>query len=139
MNKLKRHCPECMSTTVDYSKIEFDDERCISITAYGYCHKCKTHFKDHYGVVFKTCEKYDYDPWDGPMSAPVSNSSSKKPKVTLKRVPHKHVYEYYRTCSSGMSPDAGMVWEEWRCNRNGCGDIIRRNERILEQEAWWNR
>ena len=40
----KRHCPECMSTNVEYRKIEFDVERCIAITAYGYCHKCKTHF-----------------------------------------------------------------------------------------------
>jgi hypothetical protein len=32
-----------------------------------------------------------------------------------------------------------MVWEEWCCNRNGCGAIIHRNGRILEQEAWWNR
>lgn len=62
-----------------------------------------------------------------------------KHQATLKLVPHRHVYEYYRTCSAGMSPDAGMVWEEWRCNRNGCGDIIRRNERFLFQDTWWNR
>lgn len=79
MNRPKRHCPECMSTNVDYRKIEFDDERCISITAYGYCHKCKTHFKDHYGVVFKTCDKYDYDSWDGPMSAPVTYGTLEEP------------------------------------------------------------
>ena len=67
-----RHCPNCMSTNIDYSEIEFDDDRRISITAYGYCYACKAHFKDNYGVVFKSSSKYDYDPYDGPAGAPVS-------------------------------------------------------------------
>ena len=50
---------------------------------------------------------------------------------------HRHIYSFYREESSGISPDAGYVWEEWRCDR--CGKIIRRNERILEDEEWWNR
>ena len=50
---------------------------------------------------------------------------------------HHHKYSFYREQSYGMSPDAGCVYEEWRCAI--CGDIIRRNERVLEDKEWWNR
>ena len=138
MNK-PHHCPKCGSKNVDYRYIIWDSNNNKRVVGKCCCHDCKTLFKEHYLTDYQGSEICEYETLDCPMSAPVSNSSSKKSKVTLKRVPHKHVYEYYRTCSAGMSPDAGMVWEEWRCNRSGCGDIIRRNERILEQEAWWNR
>lgn len=138
MNK-PRHCPRCKSDNVSYTKLDFSAKDNKVLTARGYCHNCKASFEEMYSIDFRGTRLYEDNPYAGPAGAPVSYNAPKQPKVTLKRVPHKHVYEYYRTCSSGMSPDAGMVWEEWRCNRNGCGDIIRRNERILEQEAWWNR
>lgn len=136
-----RNCPNCGSDMVDYTKIDFTarDNKCIS--AHGYCHSCKAHFDELYSTSFIATGLCKDDPYAGPAGAPVTQGTpeSYKPKATLKRVPHRHVYEYYRTCSSGMSPDAGVVWEEWRCNRNGCGDIIRRNERVLEDQEWWNR
>lgn len=132
MNK-PRHCPKCKSDNVDYTKIDFSAKDNRVITALGYCHNCKAHFEELYSTDFMVTRLYEDKPYTGPAGAPVSNSSSKKAKATLKRVPHRHVYEYYRTCSVGISPDAIRVWEEWSCNRNGCGDIIRRNERILRR------
>ena len=60
--------------------------------------------EDEESIVFRMADFAEkHKPLDNSMSTPVSNSSSKKSKVTLKRVPHRHVYEYYRTCCKSGS------------------------------------
>ena len=73
------HCPKCNSANVDYSKIKFDSKRNTSITAYGYCYDCDTHFKERHHTVFKSSAEYDYNPWDGPIGAPVTYGTLEEP------------------------------------------------------------
>lgn len=73
MNK-PHHCPKCKSRHIDYecNGITFDEDDNKRITARGYCYDCDTHFEEHYLTEYKGAEIVDDDPWDGPMSAPVT-------------------------------------------------------------------
>lgn len=67
-----RRCPKCGSSNVDYSQIVFTDKQNTSILANGYCYVCKAHFREWHDTVFKGSELYSYNPYDGPIGAPVS-------------------------------------------------------------------
>lgn len=79
-----RTCPNCGSYVISYLSIAFDSENNRSLTAHCCCHDCGRHFTEHYKTKHTGSALMDYDPWDGPMSAPVSNSSSKKTKSNHK-------------------------------------------------------
>lgn len=69
------HCPKCQSDIIGYLDMSFDADNKKRIIAHGYCHVCGSHFKEHYLTEYQGSEVYEYDPWDGPMSAPVTFST----------------------------------------------------------------
>jgi predicted nucleic-acid-binding Zn-ribbon protein len=71
MNKPHR-CPKCGSKNVAYMSIAWDSHNKKRIVGTCCCHDCDTHFKEHYLTDYQGSEIYEYDPWDGPMSAPVT-------------------------------------------------------------------
>lgn len=71
MNKPHR-CPKCGSKNVAYRSIVWDSRNKKRIVGMCCCHDCNTHFKEHYLTDYQGSEIYEYDPWDGPMSAPVT-------------------------------------------------------------------
>lgn len=73
-NHPEHRCPKCKSRNIDYecNGITFDENNNKRITARGYCYDCDTHFAEHYLTEYQGVEIVDANPWDGPMSAPVS-------------------------------------------------------------------
>jgi len=70
----EHRCPKCKSRNIDYecNGITFDEDNNKRITARGYCYDCDTHFEEHYLTEYQGVEIVDDNPWDGPMSAPVT-------------------------------------------------------------------
>jgi hypothetical protein len=80
MNK-PHHCPKCKSRNIDYecNGITFDENNNKRMTARGYCYDCDTHFEEHYLTEYQGVEIVDDNPWDGPMSAPVTFGALEEP------------------------------------------------------------
>jgi len=72
MKNRRRHCPKCGSASIGYGIFDYDAAMGNHITFKATCYDCGYSFKEHYTLIYNGSEEDTDDPWDGPMSAPVT-------------------------------------------------------------------